>query len=92
VIQMKIDFLVNDLGYPISSLVTFPSLLSYTCQRVNLRLSMYNWLKDQGKADPRLSLSTVVACSDDTFRKQYVNRHPRGPQVWQDLKKRFCSE
>ncbi|XP_062167562.1 transcription termination factor MTEF18, mitochondrial-like [Alnus glutinosa] len=92
VIQMKIDFLVNDLGYPISSLVTFPSLLSYTCQRVNLRLSMYNWLKDQGKADPRLSLSTVVACSDDTFRKQYVNRHSRGPQVWQDLKKRFCSE
>lgn len=92
VIQMKMDFLVNDLGYPISSLVTFPSFLSYTCQRVKLRSTMYNWLKDQGKADPWLSLSTIVACSDKLFLRQYVNHHPSGPQVWQDLKKIYCSE
>jgi hypothetical protein len=89
VIQMKIDFVVNDLGYPISSLVKFPSCLSYKPQRVELRLSMYNWLKDQGAVDPKLSMSTVVACSEKIFEKDYINHHPNGPQVWQDLKKKI---
>ncbi|KAE9615849.1 hypothetical protein Lal_00017427 [Lupinus albus] len=84
-INFKIELLVKE-GYPISSLVNFPSFLSYTPGRVKLRLSMYNWLKDHGAADPGLSLSTVIACSEKVFVKQYVNRHPSGPQAWQDLK------
>ncbi|GAV63941.1 mTERF domain-containing protein [Cephalotus follicularis] len=91
VIQKKIGVLVNDLGYPISSLVVFPSYLSYTPQRVNLRFSMYNWLKDQGKADPTLALSTIVATSENYFVRAFVNRHPGGPEVWQKLKKQICS-
>ncbi|KAL4606934.1 hypothetical protein ACB092_09G139300 [Castanea dentata] len=81
VIQMKIDFFVNDLGYPLSSLVKFPSCLSYTMQRVELRLSMYNWLKDQGAVDPKLALSTIIASSEKLFEEQYINHHPSGPQV-----------
>ncbi|XP_021282536.1 transcription termination factor MTEF18, mitochondrial-like [Herrania umbratica] len=88
IIQKKIDILVNELGYPLSSLVVFPSYLSYTTQRVRLRLAMYSWLRDQGKAEPDLALSTLVACSDKLFLRQYVNHHPSGPQVWQDLKAR----
>ncbi|KAK8315171.1 hypothetical protein V6Z12_D01G222100 [Gossypium hirsutum] len=71
VIQSKIDILVNELGYPLS---------------VRLRMAMYNWLKDHKKAEPDLALSTIVACSDKIFLNQYVNHHPSGPRVWQDLK------
>ncbi|GLT50189.1 hypothetical protein SLA2020_236950 [Shorea laevis] len=92
VLQRKIDFLVNELGYAVTTLASFPSYLSYTSQRVKLRLSMYDWLKDEGKAEPSKALSTIVACSNKDFMKQYVNSHPRGPQVWQDLKEQICSE
>ncbi|KAF2307790.1 hypothetical protein GH714_031755 [Hevea brasiliensis] len=60
VIEKKIDFLVNDLGYPISCLVNFPAYLSYTRQRVEIRVAMYNWLKEQGTVDSLLALSTIV--------------------------------
>lgn len=90
-ISMKLEHLVKE-GYPISTLVIFPSFLSYTTPRVKLRLSMYNWLQDHGAADPGLALSTVIACSEKVFVKEYVNRHPSGPQVWQDLKTRIFSE
>ena len=89
VIQMKIDFFVNDLGYPVTSLVKFPSFLSFSTQRVELRLSMYNWLKDQGVVNPKLALRTIVAYSDKYFENHYINLHPNGPQVWQDLKKKI---
>nr|DAD29963.1 TPA_asm: hypothetical protein HUJ06_031431 [Nelumbo nucifera] len=87
VIKMKIDFLVNNLGYPISSLVTFPSYIAYTIERVKLRFLMYNWLKDQGIVEQNLALSTIVACSDKIFIKQYVKHHPKGPEVWEKMKK-----
>ncbi|KAI9122030.1 hypothetical protein K1719_006719 [Acacia pycnantha] len=86
VINQKIDYLVNELGYPISSLINFPSFLSYRIERVQLRFSFYKWLVDQGCADPNLALSTVVSCIEDLFVQQYVNRHSDGPKVWQDLK------
>ncbi|XVF75879.1 hypothetical protein PTKIN_Ptkin13bG0222400 [Pterospermum kingtungense] len=89
VIQSKINFLVNELGYPLSTLVSFPSYLNYATQRVRLRLAMYNWLKDQVKVEPDLSLSTIVSTSERKFLSQYVNHHPSGPQVWQDLKSKI---
>ncbi|OVA07304.1 Mitochodrial transcription termination factor-related [Macleaya cordata] len=90
VIERKIDFLVNGLGYPISSLVAFPAYISYTIQRVKLRHSMYNWLMDEGVAAPMLALSTIIACSEKVFIRQFVKHHPRGHEVWQKLKK-VCS-
>ncbi|KAH7523137.1 hypothetical protein JRO89_XSUnG0085100 [Xanthoceras sorbifolium] len=92
VIEMKIDFLVNGLGYPVSYLVIFPSYLDYTVQRIKLRLSMYNWLKDQGVAEPMLALTTIISCTHKVFIRRYVNQHPAGPQVWQNLKKEICTE
>lgn len=86
VIEMKIDCLVNQLGYPISSLLTAPKYLSHNMERVKLRVCMFNWLKDNGTVDPGLSLSTLISCSDSYFIKTYVHRHPGGPQVWHDLK------
>lgn len=53
---------------------------------------MYDWLKDQGKVDSMLSLSTVIGISEKLFVKRYVELHPRGSEVWQELKKKFGSE
>ncbi|MED6130412.1 hypothetical protein PIB30_000917 [Stylosanthes scabra] len=90
-INMKIEYLLSE-GYPLSSLVNFPSFLSYTPCRVKLRFSMYNWLRDHKVVHPMLALSTIVACSEEIFLRLYVNRHPSGLQVWQDLKSEIYSE
>ncbi|KAL2535111.1 Mitochondrial transcription termination factor family protein [Abeliophyllum distichum] len=87
VIETKVDFLVNDLGYPVSSLIPFPSYLSYTIERVMLRLSLYKWLVDEKAADQNLALSTLLACSEKIFVRTYVNSHSRGPEVWEKLRK-----
>lgn len=92
IIEEKLYFLVNNLGYPVSSLVNFPSYLCYTARRVTLRFSMYSWLKEQGAVDPMLALSTILACSENTFLRQHVNRHPRGMEVWQNLKREIYSD
>lgn len=89
VIRTKIDFLVRELGYPVSVLWVFPSVLNYTVERVKLRLSMYDWLKGQGTS--HLALSTIVATSEREFIKKFVSRHPSGPQVWQELKDQIYS-
>lgn len=86
-IEAKIDFLIKTLGYPVSSLVAFPNYISYTFERSSLRFSMYNWLKEQGRVDRNLALSTIIACSDKIFMKTYVNPHPGGPDIWEKLKK-----
>nr|GLL47466.1 transcription termination factor MTEF18, mitochondrial-like [Ipomoea trifida] len=86
-IEAKIDFLINTLGYPVSSLVAFPYYISYTFERSTLRLSMYNWLKERGRVRQNLALSTLIACSDKIFLKTYVNPHPGGPYTWEKLKK-----
>ncbi|XP_022842268.1 transcription termination factor MTEF18, mitochondrial-like isoform X1 [Olea europaea var. sylvestris] len=87
VIESKIDYLVNELGYPVSSLIPFPSYISYTIDRVKLRLSLYKWLVDEKAADKNLALSTLLACSEKKFDRTYVNCHPRGPEVWEKLRK-----
>lgn len=85
-IEKKIDFLVNNLGLPIASLLAFPLYLSFSIKRVKLRFLMYEWLKDQGKANSNLALSTILADSDKDFTLRFVNRHPKGPEVWEKLK------
>lgn len=92
IIELKIDLLVNTFGYPVSALVNFSSYLSYSAQRVTLRLSMYSWLKEQGAADPTLALRTVVACSENRFLKLYVHHHPEGMEVWENLKREIYSD
>ncbi|XP_068661989.1 transcription termination factor MTEF18, mitochondrial-like [Aristolochia californica] len=91
-IEKKISFLVNNLGYPIESMVSFPSYISYTTERVKLRIAMYTWLKERGAASPSLALSTILATSDIIFVKQIVEQHPEGPKVWEKYKKHFSSD
>lgn len=86
VIEKKIDWLINCLGYPLESVVTFPTYLCYDMERINLRFSMYAWLRERGAAKPMLKLSTLLACSDSRFEKYFVDVHPEGPATWESLK------
>ncbi|PKI54192.1 hypothetical protein CRG98_025425 [Punica granatum] len=86
-INRKIDFLVNSLGYPVSTLVKFPAYLNYHIKRVKLRYSMHKWLVDEGTSDPKLSLCTIITTTERAFIKHQVNHHPNGLQVFQDLKR-----
>ncbi|XP_042056957.1 transcription termination factor MTEF18, mitochondrial-like [Salvia splendens] len=87
VIEMKIQLFFDELGYQASDLLTHPKILSYTIERVKFRLLMYKWLKDQGAVRPGLSLSTLLATSDEEFIKTYVAPHARGLQYWKSLNK-----
>uniref|UniRef100_A0A0D9X9T5 Uncharacterized protein n=1 Tax=Leersia perrieri TaxID=77586 RepID=A0A0D9X9T5_9ORYZ len=91
VLESKISFLVNDIGYPLSALVNFPSFLSFTVERTKLRFLMYNWLVEKGVIGPQLALSTILACSDKKFTKNYVVRHPMGPEAWEKFKTEMAS-
>ncbi|KAA0034914.1 transcription termination factor MTEF18 [Cucumis melo var. makuwa] len=91
-IEEKIDFFVNNLGYPVSSLISFPKYLGYSTKLVILRFSMYNWLKEQGTANPMSALKTIISCSEYEFLRHHVNRHPRGMEVWENLKREIYSD
>ncbi|KAJ6832314.1 transcription termination factor MTEF18, mitochondrial-like [Iris pallida] len=91
VLEKKVNFLVHNLGLPLSSLVAFPSYMSYTVERVKLRFFMYNWLKERGKAKPALALSSVLACSDKVFAKLFISHHPQALEVWENYKKTLYS-
>ncbi|OIS96300.1 PREDICTED: transcription termination factor MTEF18, mitochondrial [Nicotiana attenuata] len=86
VLEKKMDLLKTYLGYPVESIASFPSYLCYDVDRVHLRFSMYAWLKQKGAAKPRLSVSTLLACSDARFVKYFVDIHPEGPAMWENLK------
>ncbi|XP_071731188.1 transcription termination factor MTEF18, mitochondrial [Rutidosis leptorrhynchoides] len=91
-LEKKIDCLVNRLGYPLEAVVVFPSYLCYDIQRINLRFSMYLWLLERGAAKPKLSLSTILACSDVRFVKYFVHIHPEGVATWESLKNSLKSK
>ncbi|CAA7062660.1 unnamed protein product [Microthlaspi erraticum] len=86
-IEAKVNYVVKELGYPLSTFVVFPSCLVFTLQRMKLRLGMVPYLKGKVKA-----ISSVLVCSDQHFVTHYVNRHPDGPKHWEDLKKQLLCE
>ncbi|KAL8101345.1 transcription termination factor MTEF18, mitochondrial [Apium graveolens] len=87
VLVKKIDCLKSCLGYPPESIVAFPSYLCYDIGRINLRFSMYAWLRKQGASKPNLSVSTLLVSSDARFVKYFVNIHPEGPVMWEYFRK-----
>ncbi|XP_078444066.1 transcription termination factor MTEF18, mitochondrial-like [Wolffia australiana] len=88
VLRQKIEYLVNDLGYPVESLLSFPTYLCYSPRRIKLRFAMHGWLKQRGKGKEMVSLSTILAGSNARFVNYFVNRHPDGPEQWERLSQR----
>ncbi|GFP84192.1 hypothetical protein PHJA_000562900 [Phtheirospermum japonicum] len=91
ILGKKIECLKSYLGYPVESIVGFPSYLCYDMERISVRFSMYKWLRDKGAAKPMISVSTLLACSDARFVKYFVGVHPEGPAAWEDFKKLLSS-
>ncbi|XP_020582292.1 transcription termination factor MTEF18, mitochondrial-like [Phalaenopsis equestris] len=87
VLDEKLSFIINNLGYPLSSVVRFPQCISFTTERIKLRHLMYDWLKERGKVAPALALGSLIACSDKLFVKRFVSLHPDGPKAWESFKK-----
>ncbi|XP_075491005.1 transcription termination factor MTEF18, mitochondrial-like [Primulina tabacum] len=92
IIETKLNHFVKELGYPVTDLLTHPPLVSYTIERVKLRLLTYTWLKDEKAVHPKLSLSTLMSCSEKIFVRLYVNSHPRGLEFWERLKEKIYSK
>ncbi|KAK8943786.1 hypothetical protein KSP40_PGU004637 [Platanthera guangdongensis] len=101
VLNKKISFLLNDLGYPLEALVAFPTFLCYNFDKIKLRFSMLQWLKENGTmfhirhkkmVCSTVALSTVLACSDARFFKYFINLHPGGPEEWERLNRSVSSE
>lgn len=91
ILEKKIECLKDYLGYPVESIAGFPSYLCYDMERISVRFSMYAWLREEGSVKPTLSVSTLLACSDVRFVKYYVDIHPKGPEMWKNLKKSLVS-
>ncbi|XP_076894425.1 transcription termination factor MTEF18, mitochondrial-like [Bidens hawaiensis] len=88
VLEMKVDFLVNELGYSLGSISGYPSSLSYAIEKMKLRCMFYNWLKEQGGTNS-MALSTILACSEKQFIKDKVRNHPKGIEVYEMFKRQI---
>lgn len=96
VIKLKIDYLLNHLGYPLEALVSSPTYLCYSLEKIKLRFSMYNWVrknnsttmgaKNRKMVSSAIALTTILACSEARFVKYVVSLHPEGAEVWENLK------
>ncbi|MQL75279.1 hypothetical protein Taro_007647 [Colocasia esculenta] len=91
VLKEKIDYLVHNLGYPVETVLTFPTFLCYNIERIKLRFSMYKWLREKEAVKQALSLSTILAGSNARFLKYFIHLHPEGPNEWERLKKSLSS-
>lgn len=86
-IQKKIDFIKDILGYPVECLVGYPTYFCHDLDKIIARFSMYVWLKERNAINPELTLSTIVSANDKRFVKYFVNMHPEGPTIWKSIKR-----
>ncbi|CAA0837473.1 Mitochondrial transcription termination factor family protein [Striga hermonthica] len=92
VMKSKVNYFLNELGYSMSDLVSFPRVLSYKMERVKMRLLMHKWLKCNVEDRANLTLATLLANGDEAFMRLYVNPCPGGLEHWKELKKMVCSD
>ncbi|KAF6154472.1 hypothetical protein GIB67_028364 [Kingdonia uniflora] len=92
-LEERFDCYMNGLGYPISTLESFPAYITFALLRIKQRFSMLNWLKGKrkknGVAEPKLHISTIIATSEKQFIETYVKCHPIGLEIWEKLKNRI---
>jgi mTERF len=91
VLIKKIDYLTTELQYPLDSLVDFPMFLCYKMETVKLRFEMVRWLMEEkglvSKTGEKFAVSTLIACSEKRFIKQFVDVNPEWRKHYEMLKK-----
>ncbi|XP_058748275.1 transcription termination factor MTEF18, mitochondrial-like [Vicia villosa] len=85
VMQKKIDFLKNTLGYPIEFLARYSRYFFHNLDKIFARFAMYKWLKKRNVINRELYLSTIITPSEKQFLELFVNTHPEGPTAWQTI-------
>ncbi|KAK3122175.1 hypothetical protein QOZ80_8BG0666070 [Eleusine coracana subsp. coracana] len=91
IVKSKISVIVNESGYPLSALVSFPACLSFTIERTKSRFLMYNWLVERGVLEPNFALSSIHACAEKKFMKSFVQKHEMGHEVWEKIRREVAS-
>ncbi|CAK8538448.1 unnamed protein product [Lathyrus sativus] len=86
VMQKKIDFFKNTLGYPIEHLVRYPRYFFQDSDKTFARFAMYEWMKERNGLNRELCMSTIISTTEKRFLKLVVNRHPEGPRAWRTIK------
>lgn len=79
----KVNYLCNELGYPLEYLNKFPSFLCFDLEnRTKPRYRIINWLKENGLLQKPFAPATVLANSEKRFITQLFSVHPAAPKQW----------
>ncbi|PKA58270.1 hypothetical protein AXF42_Ash012994 [Apostasia shenzhenica] len=82
-IWQKVNYLIQDLGYDVQYLDSFPAFLMFHLEkRVKPRYRILNWLKDLGLLKHPLAPATVLANSQKKFIFTLSCIHPAAPKQW----------
>ncbi|XP_020591715.1 transcription termination factor MTEF18, mitochondrial [Phalaenopsis equestris] len=82
-LRKKVNYLCQDLGYPIEYLNSFPSFLCFDLEkRIKPRYKILNWLRDNGVVKKPFAPATVLANSEKRFIFNLSCIHPAAPKQW----------
>ncbi|XP_072983540.1 transcription termination factor MTEF18, mitochondrial [Typha latifolia] len=82
-IQEKVYYLCNDLGYSLEYLDSFPAYLCFDLEnRIKPRYRILNWLQEHGLLKKPFAPATVLANSEKRFMVNLYNAHPAAPKQW----------
>ncbi|KAL0921635.1 hypothetical protein M5K25_008728 [Dendrobium thyrsiflorum] len=82
-LHQKVNYLCQDLGYPIEYLDSFPAFLCFDLEnRIKLRYKILNWLRDNGLVKKPFAPATVLANSGKRFIFNLSCIHPAAPKLW----------
>ncbi|KAL1213269.1 Transcription termination factor MTERF5 [Cardamine amara subsp. amara] len=76
-VKEKINFVVKKMNWPLKAITLFPQVLGYSMEkRIVPRCNIIKALMSKGLLGSELpSISSVLACTDQTFLNRYVLKH-----------------
>lgn len=85
-IREKVDYLLNDLGYSLQYLNSFPAFLCFDLEnRIKPRFNIMNWLKENGLVKKQFSPATILANAERKFVINLYGIHPAAPKQWLEI-------
>lgn len=82
-IQGKVNYLCDELGFPVDYLQKFPAYLCYDLEkRVKPRNNIMNWLKENGLVKKEGSFSVLISDAEKRFIKYLYRIHRAAPKQW----------
>ncbi|KAL7203866.1 hypothetical protein ACSBR2_017008 [Camellia fascicularis] len=83
IIEQKMKFLCQGIGYSLEYLDPFPAYLCYDLEkRIKPRCRFHMWLIEKGLCAKKYSLSSMIATSEKNFIARVFGIHPAAPKQW----------